>query len=148
MPIPALTLDGILPEGVHDCTLEEIGERFGAFRGSDVRVRLSETLKAYLKELGKTGFAVAAIIDGSFVTSKPEPEDIDLIVIVASGHNFETELRPFEYNLLSRRRVHRLFGFDLMLASADSGRLGELIDFFSQVKNSLGRRKGLLRVQL
>lgn len=148
MPLPGLNAAGRLPVGVHDCTLEEIGERFGAFQGSDIRVRPFEKLKEYLRELGKTGFAAAVIIDGSFVTSKPEPEDIDLILIVAAGHNFETELRPFEYNLLSRRRVSRLFGFDIMLANADSERLGEQIDFFSQVKDSPERRKGLVRVRL
>lgn len=45
MPIPALNRDGVLPEGVFDCTLEEVRERFGAFSGSDCRVRLFARLE-------------------------------------------------------------------------------------------------------
>jgi hypothetical protein len=32
MPIPPLDEDGLLPEGIHECSLEEIRARFGSFQ--------------------------------------------------------------------------------------------------------------------
>jgi predicted nucleotidyltransferase len=45
---------------------------------------------------------VELIIDGSFVTGKANPSDVDLVVVLASGHDFSADLRPFEYNFLSK----------------------------------------------
>jgi len=42
MPIPDLNEDGLLSEGVHDCTLDEIGARFGRFQVTDRRIQLFE----------------------------------------------------------------------------------------------------------
>ena len=80
MPIPELDADGFLPEGVHECTLEEIRHRFGAFRKSDRRPQLFSRLQSFLSEAVKTGLVVAVAIDGSFVTGKAEPNDIDQVV--------------------------------------------------------------------
>jgi hypothetical protein len=44
MPIPDLDQGGFLPPGVHDCSLEEIGERFARFQVSDRRMRLFDKL--------------------------------------------------------------------------------------------------------
>ncbi|MBI1924574.1 hypothetical protein HYR99_10015 [Candidatus Poribacteria bacterium] len=78
MPIPNFDEKGLLPPGVHDCSLEEIMERFGTFQVTDCRVGLYAQLQAFLEEVRSTRLAVAVIVDGSFVTSKPAPEDIDL----------------------------------------------------------------------
>ena len=54
----------------------------------------------------------AIIIDGSYVTRKQEPEDIDLIVALKPGFDPLSELRPFEYNVQSRRMVKQFYKFD------------------------------------
>ena len=46
MPIPELNAAGLLPEGIYDCSLEEVRERFGMFLTSDHRPRLFEKLQA------------------------------------------------------------------------------------------------------
>jgi hypothetical protein len=38
--IPSFDQNGNLPEGIHDCTIEEAAERFGAFQRSDRRPQL------------------------------------------------------------------------------------------------------------
>jgi len=37
MPIPDLNEDGLLPEGIHEASLEEVRERFGRFQRTDRR---------------------------------------------------------------------------------------------------------------
>src|SRR5690349_21006811 len=115
MPIPLLNEWGVLPPGVHDCTMEEIEERLARSQMTDQRIRLLEKLVRYVKEARGTGLAVALLIDGSFVTAKDEPEDIDLIVVLKPEHDFAADLRPFEYNVLSKKRVRQEYRFDLLV---------------------------------
>jgi len=44
MPIPELDARGLLPEGIHPCSMSEIAQRFGRFQRSDRRCRLFERL--------------------------------------------------------------------------------------------------------
>jgi hypothetical protein len=75
MPIPDLNENGLLPEGVYDCTLDEISAQFGQFQTTDRRVRLFERLRMLVEEERQAGLAIEMIVDGSFVTDKPEPYD-------------------------------------------------------------------------
>ena len=43
------------------------------------------------------------------ITAENEPNDIDLVVIVSSDHDFSAEFQPSEYNVLSKSEVHRRF---------------------------------------
>jgi hypothetical protein len=148
MPIPALTPDGFLPEGVHDCTLAELGERFGQFQNTDVRCRLFERLERFVREATATGLVAAVIVDGSFVTAEDAPKDIDLILVLHTGHSFAADLRPFEYNVVSRRRVGQTFGFDMLVAEEGRAELDEHIGFFALVRKRDDVRKGMLRIKL
>jgi hypothetical protein len=83
LPIPNLNEQGLLPPGMHNCSLEEIGERFGTFQSTDRRPRLYEKLQVFLQQVRSIDLAIAVIVNGSFVTSKADPNDIDLIISVA-----------------------------------------------------------------
>jgi hypothetical protein len=148
MPIPALNDDGFLPEGLHDCSLSEIQLRFGQFQRTDRRCRLFERLEVFLRAVKSTGLVTAAILDGSFVTDKDSPNDIDLILVLKADHDFAASLRPFEYNALSKRHVRRHFGFDVLLARDGSEALNEHLVFFAGIRGNEDFRKGLLRVFL
>ena len=148
MPIPNFDEKGLLPPGIHDCSLDEIRERFGTYQGTDRRVELYAKLQAFLEEVRSTRLVVAVIVDGSFVTSKPNPEDIDLILVLSSDHDFSAKLRPFEYNVLSRRRVRRRYGFDLFVARENRPEYNEYTEFFQQVRGQPEARKGIVRIQL
>ncbi len=82
MSIPAFD-DNVLPEGVFDCTLAEIEDRFGRFQRTDRRMRLTERLKQYLEAARQSGIVKAVLIDGSYTTARDEPVDIDRIAILA-----------------------------------------------------------------
>ena len=47
----------------------------------------------------------------------------------------------------SRRRVQRVFGFDLFAVRPNSIDYNRFVEFFSQVRNHPGLIKGLVRVQ-
>jgi len=126
--------------------MEEVEDRFGRFQKTDQRVRLFEKLARYLKEARATGTAVELLLDGSFVTGKPDPDDIDLVLVLKAGHDFTAELRPFEYNVLSRRRVRQEYRFDVLVAVEGSPEYQKYADFFQQVRDRPQLRKGILRV--
>lgn len=147
MPIPALDEDGFLPEGVHECSLDELQQQFGGTELGDRRSDLFARLVNYILELRATGMATGLIVDGSFVTRKTEPNDIDLVLILFADHDFTATLRPFEYNVLSRRRVSKLYAFDLLVARENSPELVEYVEFFQQIRGDTVRRKGILRLK-
>src|ERR1700722_8733334 len=104
----AFTFDGrnLLPRGVHDGNLEEVAASFAGFQKSDRRIRLYGALRAYLNELQRAACASAVIIDGSFIMAcVEEPEDIDLIVVLPPDWDLAADLKPYVYNVLSKRRV-------------------------------------------
>src|SRR5437867_1549786 len=146
MAIPEFDEDGFLPEGVHECSLDELHQRFGRFQRTDRRSSLFAKLLAYIQELRSTGMVAGLVVDGSFVTSKAEPNDIDLVLILRADHDFSADLRPFEYNVLSRRRVLKRYAFDVLVARENSPELLEYVEFFQQIRGEADRRKGILKV--
>lgn len=76
--IPDFGERGYLPAGVHPATLSEVVERFG--RGSEVREAQSQSLQ-WLMPLCKAAGIARWLIDGSFVTAIPEPNDVDCVLL-------------------------------------------------------------------
>jgi hypothetical protein len=148
MPIPELNENGFLPEGIHEASLEEVRERFGRFQRTDRRPSLFTKLSTYLAEVRASGLAEAVILDGSFVTAKDEPSDIDLILVLRPDHDDRAELRPFEYNALAKHRVRRRFRFDVVSAREGTDEYEESLNFFQRVRDRSDLRKGVLKVIL
>jgi len=151
--IPELD-DRVLPEGIHRCTVEECENTFGRFSGSDRRPRLAETLRRYVQDARASGIAVAVVIDGSYVTEKAEPNDIDLILVLRRDFDPSAELRPREYNVQSKRAVRRQYGFDVLPAIEGTETYEEYVCLFSQIRRddpeqqTARTAKGLLRIEL
>ncbi|HEY4780470.1 MAG TPA: hypothetical protein VIH54_01550 [Chthoniobacterales bacterium] len=80
MQIPQLDKFGLLPAGIYDCTLDEIAARFAAGSAEHPRAALREGLEGYVILLKGLGFFKYIFVDGSYVTSKPEPNDVDVLV--------------------------------------------------------------------
>jgi len=148
MLIPSFNETGVLPPGVHDCTVEEIEVRFGRFHESDRRPQLWTRLKAFIELAAKSGLVEALIVDGSFVTDVAAPNDVDLVVILPENHDLGADLSPDQYNLLAQARVRRQFGFDILVVKSGTGSLTQAIEFFEQVRQRPGAKKGLLRIKL
>jgi hypothetical protein len=147
VPIPPLD-QGFLPDGIYECTLEEVRLRFGSFQTTDQRSRLFAKLEKFVAAIVKSGLAVNLLLDGSFVSAKEAPNDIDIIVVLGAAHDFLRDLSPTEYNLLSKHRVRRSFGFDILVALADSEEYDRYVRFFRQIRFEPGRSKGILKLVL
>ena len=72
--LPNLKKSGLLPNGIHRATWNELVEKFGI---NDHRLKLLEGLKKGLNILRQYG-CTEACVDRSFVTSKPFPNDVDV----------------------------------------------------------------------
>ena len=107
-----------------------------------------EALRALIEEVRRADLFVEVLIDGSFVTAKKAPNDVDLVLVVRAGHNFRAELRPDQYNLFSHRHVRRRFGFDILVAEAGDADYVVSTNFFQQVRGLPEKRKGILRLKL
>jgi uncharacterized protein DUF6932 len=151
--IPALD-DRMLPEGIHSCTIEEVAGVFGRFTRSDLRPRLTDALRRYIEDARRSGVATAVVVDGSYITAKAEPTDIDLVLVLRADFDLTQELRPMEYNIQSKRRVRRSYGFDVLPAVDGSETYAKHIEFLSRIRRddpeqaTSRTRKGLLRIEL
>ena len=78
--LPELNADGELPPGVHSANWEELQFRFGGL--SPRRVWLFGRLRALLELAATNGKLRRVFIWGSFVTAKPAPRDLDILLIM------------------------------------------------------------------
>jgi len=141
--IPDFRDDGNLPVGVHLASEAEVTFRFGA--SSPRRRRLVLRLRRWI-ELSRLTGASRFLVDGSFVTAKEEPNDVDAVVLVAE--DFEQQISrgseaalEMEQMLLTRRPEE-------IFAAEDTGDWDDWVDFFSRTREMDGRRKGLVEVRL
>ena len=124
-------------------TEAEVTFRFGS--GSPRRRRLILRLRRWL-ELSRLTGAHRFLLDGSFVTAKQEPNDIDAVVLLAddfgqqisAGLDAALELEE----MLLTRRPEEIF------AAEDTRDWNDWVEFFSRTREADGRRKGLLEMHL
>lgn len=77
--IPPYNDDGYLPPGIHPATLEEIAERFG--QESELRQVQMQSLR-WLVDLARQVGVQRIVVNGSFVTDKLEPNDVDCVLLI------------------------------------------------------------------
>ena len=140
--IPAFRPDGYLPEGVHHATEAEVTCRFGST--SPRRRRLALRVRRWIELAGAVG-ASRLLIDGSFVTEKSDPHDVDAVVFLPA--DFMEQIRrgtdaalELEEMLLTRR-PEELFGAE------DQLDWDEWVEFFSRTREADRRRKGLVEIR-
>ena len=142
--IPEFRFDGYLPEGVCLASEAEIMFRFGS--SSRRRRRLATLRLRRWVELARLVGGLRLLIDGSFVTVKVEPEDIDAVILlpadfqdlIEQGIDAALELEE----MILTRRPEELF------AAEDETDWNEWTAFFSRTREADGRRKGLVEVIL
>lgn len=141
--IPESRPDGYLPVGMFLASEAEVTFRFGS--ANRVRRRLILRVRRWI-ELARAVGATRLFIDGSFITAKPEPNDVDAVVLLPP--DFEEQLAAdvgaateFEEMLLSRRPEE-------IFAADDEADWNEWVEFFSRTREADGRRKGLVEIEL
>jgi hypothetical protein len=78
--LPPFNDEGDLPPGVFPATLAEIVERFG--QGSLQRRAVADRLQRIHELARSTGHLARFVVFGSFVTDKPDPNDVDVILVM------------------------------------------------------------------
>jgi hypothetical protein len=137
---------GLLPPGVHEADLEELREKMGWSRK---RQGLLEGLEEALELMVSCG-VVRVYLDGSFVTDKDRPNDIDGCYDLAEDVTAEAlgRLAPiFPPNPSNRAEAKRRFGVDFFPAAATELGSGQPFLRFFQTDHE-GRERGVLSVEL
>jgi len=141
--IPGFRDDGYLPDGLHAATEADVTFRFGS--SSSRRRRLIIRLRRWL-ELSRLTNARRFLLDGSFVSAKEHPNDIDAVVLLADdfeqqvSHGLDSALELEE--MLLTRRPEEIF------AAEDLRDWNEWVEFFSRTREPDGRHKGLVEIEL
>jgi hypothetical protein len=86
--IPPCNDEGYLPPGVHPATLEEIAARFG--QESELRQVQMQSLR-WLVELARRAGVQRIVVNGSFVTDKLEPNDVDCVLLIGPGFSADPQ---------------------------------------------------------
>ena len=79
--IPAFNDDGYLPPGIHYANIDEIDARFG--QDSELRQVQMQSLR-WLVDLAWRAGVLRIVVNGSFVTDKMEPNDVDCVVLIGA----------------------------------------------------------------
>src|SRR2546421_297000 len=80
--IPPFDDSGWLPPGIHLATLDEIEGRFG--RQSELRRAQMESVR-WMVDLARRMDVQTIILNGSFVTNRVEPNDVDCLLLLRAG---------------------------------------------------------------
>ncbi len=83
MALPKFTYHGLLPEGVHDCQIEELQEPLVT---NPQREELWRKLRSFLEWAKATDQFSFAYIGGGFITDKISPEDVDVILQTSASY--------------------------------------------------------------
>ena len=87
--LPPFDEYGNLPAGIHACAMDELAERFG--HGSPERIVEIAELIEFLHWARRAGVE-RVIVNGSFVTARPDSNDVDVIVL--PGHDYPRGSSP------------------------------------------------------
>ena len=135
--IPEFDERGYLPPSVHVATLDEVRQRFGN------NVRRNELLSNFnvLLEVIRRVGASRLFLDGSFVTDKEIPGDIDAILVIPDDLNTASP----EAGVLYEADIR--FSVDLFIVlERNTNWLLRWLEFFGHDRND--EPKGLVEVTL
>ena len=79
MPIPAFDRFGLLPDGIHECTIKEVEVDLA---WTDERRRLTAQLREFISVELTPRFTLMPplVLDGSYVSRKANPSNINLVM--------------------------------------------------------------------
>lgn len=140
MSIPALDDHGLLPAGVHDCSVEEVQASFG---WNEHRRALIRGFSRFLSNEIFGVFDYPVYADGSFVTDKKRPDDIDVVLELRRASDAES-WRGFILMHEHRERIRGQYGVDFWVNVRGIGQgIRDFVAFFQYVGQKTAKFKGL-----
>lgn len=135
---------GLLPEGIHLATMQEVQERF-AF--NERRKKLFEGFYKGAEHLFQIG-CPNLLLDGSYVTEKPEPEDYDVLWNTKGVTNIsiiDPVMLDFTTDQLREAQKQKYGGEFIPNASPMKNSKDTFLNLFQTDKHT-GAKKGIIRV--
>jgi hypothetical protein len=145
MTLPPLNSAGDLPPGIHLAGWDEIETRFG--KGSPRRSSAFARLRHLHELAARTGALDRFLFFGSFVSSTPEPRDVDVALVMRNEFRLEDAPRESR-TLFSHPDAEARFGASIFWVR--QGMLpDELMKQFLETwqMNRDGSKRGLLEVE-
>lgn len=146
--LPEFDIDGDLPPGIHQAPLDELELRLGRFVVSDRRINLFTFFKQLMAMARRSGIVDRLVVGGSFVTAKPEPNDIDVVIILSIGLDFEA-LTARQYTVTDRRALRRVLkteALDIITVRDGTTRMDLVLEFFQSKRDN--KQVGVVEVKL
>ena len=140
----------LLSPGLHPMTMREVYQVcVEPFNSPEHREYLYGRLESFFAHLTQLGLDYRAWLDGSFLSEKPEPADIDLVIICREAHinSLSPGVQDALVDIFSRYRkdTKLRYGCDVYLMIAgDSQREQYWRDLFGSDRS--GSSKGIIEV--
>ena len=145
MALPNLNDAGELPIGIHQATIDEVIVQFSS--GTLQREVVTARLQRIYQIAKDTGNLQQLIIFGSYITAKPEPNDVDVVIIF--NDDFDLTICSEEVKrLLNHQQAENEFGASIFWIRPSLLLLETLDEFVEswQVKRD-GTRRGIIEVR-
>jgi hypothetical protein len=134
-----------LPAGHHVATWDEVVAAFGGSPGSR-RAALTTALLQLRDALIAHRIPASFLLDGSYVSSKSEPGDFDVLLIGPADIQVRKDSEPDLARLLDAEAAEKERGYSLFFIPQDSPALEMLQTLWDMSKD--GVIKGVVEVQL
>ena len=138
--IPDFNKHGNLPAGIYKESIDDIEKWFGL--NSKKRISLFSTFNNFLELIMPFKTNIKQIIlDGSFVTTKENPGDIDCIILIKNNTRFTPEIVD---KLVNAKKLYNIHLF--IHEERNIKKYNDLLAFFSRNRNL--KPKGVIEVIL
>ena len=142
MPIPRFNQYGLLPPGIYEASMEELAQGLGF---TARRLELIGTgLRFVCGELAVIG-VTDVVLDGSFVTWKPSPGDIDGYVITRLGSEVASMIKDRRRLWFARYQVDLFAAFEDLTGP---GSVADWEEWFGHTREQPPQAKGLIKLNL
>jgi predicted nucleotidyltransferase len=146
MRVSPFNEQGDLPSGVHQAMLAEVLVRFG--HGAPQRVIVTERLQRVIALAQRTGKLERVFLWGSYVTDKPEPEDIDLFLVMSADF-VSSDYRGATRSVFDSATAERTLGAPVFWMNSGVGTELTVESFLEQFQiRRDGGRRGIVEIVL
>jgi hypothetical protein len=131
VPIPNLNINGFLPHGLHRCSLQEVEVAFvSQFQSSSSRKQLMNSLKLFYAKWKAFPHFDRMVLDGSFVTNKENPNDIDLIVVLKPSVLHDPMSGAFVGQMSDRASIKHQYSIDAFPVIDEGTEYNDWVSYF------------------
>ena len=128
MSLPEFNSKGDLPPGVHQANMNEVLAKFGG--SFPARQAVTASLVRIHNLAEATGNLTKLVIFGSYVTEKSEPNDVDLVLVMADDFKWHEQTGETR-DLFDHQRAAQEFGASIFWVRPSAILVGTLEEFIA-----------------